>query len=127
MKLVPYIISGLMFILALGFIFRSNRLRRENLELKKTLIDVYKDGLMETDQAKEDFIKFISDSREWAFEYIETVQAGLNKFVKEAGPSIDYFDSYGEVIYTPITPQMQKVSEAYKDLLKLLPEEGKNN
>lgn len=120
-------IVGFTSILAIALAWKVYQVRSENTELKKTLIDVYKNGLMETDQAKEDFIKFISDSREWAFEYIETVQAGLNKFVEEAGPSIDYFDNYGEVIYTPITPQMQKISEAYKDLIKLLPEEGKNN
>lgn len=42
------------------------------------------------DQANEDFLKFISDSRDWAYQYIEEVQAGLKTFIDEVGPQIDY-------------------------------------
>ena len=33
------------------------------------------------DKANEDFLKFISDSRDWAYTYIDEVQASLNKFI----------------------------------------------
>ena len=35
---------------------------------------------------KENFIKFLSDSRDWAFEYIEDVQTQLETFVRDIEP-----------------------------------------
>ena len=73
---------------------------------------------------KENFIKFLSDSRDWAFEYIEDVQTQLETFVRDIEPEIMYFDEYGLVgdAY-PHYHSMTKISAAYKDLKKLLPEE----
>jgi alpha-L-fucosidase len=73
---------------------------------------------------KENFIKFLSDSRDWAFEYIEDVQKQLENFVRDIEPEIMYFDEYGVVgdAY-PHYHSMKKISSAYKDLKKLLPEE----
>ena len=74
---------------------------------------------------KENFIKFLSDSRDWAFEYIEDVQKQLETFVRDIEPEIMYFDEYGIVgdAY-PHYHSMKKISSAYKDLKKLLPEEA---
>ena len=73
---------------------------------------------------KENFIKFLSDSRDWAFEYIEDVQKQLENFVRDIEPEIMYFDEYGVVgdAY-PHYHSMKKISAAYKDLKKLLPDE----
>jgi hypothetical protein len=78
----------------------------------------------EQDIHKENFIKFLSDSRDWAFEYIEDVQKQLENFVRDIEPEIMYFDEYGVVgdAY-PHYHSMKKISSAYKDLKKLLPEE----
>jgi hypothetical protein len=77
-----------------------------------------------SDVHKENFIKFLSDSRDWAYEYIEDVQTSLTLFVSEIEPEIAYFDEYGLVgdAY-PHYHSMKKISKAYKDLKKLLPEE----
>lgn len=73
---------------------------------------------------KENFIKFLSDSRDWAYAYIEDVQTGLQKFVNEIEPEIAYFDEYGLVgdAY-PHYHSMKKISQEYKELKKLLPSE----
>jgi hypothetical protein len=77
-----------------------------------------------SDPVKEDFLKFVSDSREWAFEYIEEFQKALNVFIKEVGPSINYFDKYGSVgPESPDKEALNKISLAYRELIKLLPEE----
>ena len=78
----------------------------------------------DSDIHKENFIKFLSDSRDWAFEYIEDVQTQLETFVRDVEPEIMYFDEYGLVgdAY-PHYHSMKKISAAYKDLKKLLPEE----
>jgi len=74
---------------------------------------------------KENFIKFLSDSRDWAFEYIEDVQKQLESFIRDIEPEIMYFDEYGLVgdAY-PHYHSMKKISKAYKDLKKMLPEDA---
>lgn len=76
------------------------------------------------DVHKENFIKFLSDSRDWAYLYIEDVQNGLSKFINDIDPEIAYFDEYGIASSAyPHYHSMKKISLAYKDLKKLLPEE----
>ena len=72
----------------------------------------------------EGFVKFLSESREWAFEYIETVQNGLEKFVEAAGPRLDYFDKYGRVATSPHVEGLEDILTAYRELQKLLPEQN---
>ena len=78
----------------------------------------------DSDIHKENFIKFLSDSRDWAFAYIEEVQIGLNKFVNDVEPEINYFKEYGD--FTSMKPNyysLKKITEAYEELTKLLPKE----
>ena len=75
---------------------------------------------------KENFIKFLSDSREWAFGYIEEVQKGLKKFIEEVEPQLEYYNQYGSVVEGMIPPHdfaLKKISKEFDDLKKLLPED----
>lgn len=73
---------------------------------------------------KENFIKFLSDSRDWAFDYIEEVQNGLQDFIKNVEPSVNYFEQYGLITEgSPHYQDMKLVSDNFKKLKKLLPEE----
>jgi len=78
---------------------------------------------LNNDVHKENFIKFLSDSRDWAYAYIEDIQEGVSNFVNEIEPEIAYFDEYGLVgdAY-PHYHSMKKISSEYKELKKLLPE-----
>lgn len=87
--------------------------------LETSLLQNSQKPIKETDG----FVNFISESRDWAFDYIETVQVGLDNFIKNAGPAIEYFDKYGDAMHTPLTDGMTKISEAYKDLKTLIPED----
>lgn len=74
----------------------------------------------------EGFLRFVSESRDWAFQYIEEAQEGIKKFVSEVDPLIVYFDAYGEAgPKSPDNDALEKISVAFKDLKKLLPEETK--
>ena len=76
------------------------------------------------EQFNEDFLKFISDSRDWAYTYIEDVQESLNRFITDIEPEIMYFDEYSDLMAAePNYNSMKKISGAYKELKKLLPEE----
>jgi hypothetical protein len=100
----------------------------DNFTLEK-LIELQNDKDMKTDESvhKENFLKFISESRDWAFEYIEEVQEELNKFVSDVDSYIEYFDFYGDTISVerPDYAAMKQISQSYKELKKLLP--GDNN
>jgi hypothetical protein len=90
----------------------------ENLMSSQTKLD--------NDAHQESFIKFLSDSRDSAFDYIEEVQSGISDFVLEVDPLINYFDEYGDVMgMVPNYDNMKKISVEFKKLKKLLPEESK--
>jgi hypothetical protein len=114
-------------------------LRREKHNARTVLTNItidymlLKDELQKTISAKEDqsieqtdgFLKFISDSREWAFNYIEEVQSGLEKFTDTVGPTLKYLNTYGQAVTTPHDEAIKKITEAYKELEKLLPKDIK--
>jgi hypothetical protein len=76
------------------------------------------------DKANEDFLKFISDSRDWAYTYIDEVQASLNKFITDIEPEINYFKEYGDISsMSPNYYSMKKIAAAYEELKNLLPED----
>jgi hypothetical protein len=74
------------------------------------------------------FLKFISESREMAFDYIEKIQESLVKFREEVGPEIDYMLTYGSSIGDNLqTKSFIKIEKAYTRLMNsaLPPEEKK--
>lgn len=76
------------------------------------------------DQANEDFLKFISDSRDWAYQYIEEVQAGLKTFIDQVAPQIEHYDKYGAAVEGMVAPHdfaLKKISLEFKELKKLMP------
>lgn len=86
----------------------------------------HKENKTDKEKANEDFLKFVSDSRDLAYEYIESVQAGLQKFIDEIEPQIDYYDKYGAAIEGMVSPHdfaLKKISSEFKELKKLLPED----
>lgn len=120
-----------------AYLYASNKLKNVAKDLAKTYIDnavmkeyidiiKSKDAVSDEMVDKENFIKFLSDSRNWAYGYIEEVQLGLTNFVNQIEPEIAYFDEYGVVgdAY-PHYHSMKKISEEYKKLKELLPVEDK--
>ena len=94
--------------------------------LLEKLIGEIESSKIQSDESvhKENFIKFISDSRDWAYAYIEEVQTGLKHFIDETAPEIQYFRDYSDTMaLAPNYYSMKKISEEYDKLKKLLPEE----
>lgn len=75
----------------------------------------------------EDFVKFISESRDVAYKYIEDVQKGIREFVDSVEPDILHFENYGDVIHTPLHESMKKISKEFKKLKTFIPEEVPND
>lgn len=121
---------------ALGFLYFRAIVRLR--EINKTVIDLFfkNSALTESidttntesinDIHKENFIKFLSDSREWAFKYIEEVQTGLTRFIEKVEPEISYYNNYGSAVEGMLPPHdnaLRKISVEFEELKKLLPED----
>jgi hypothetical protein len=92
--------------------------------LAEKLFEASARNLLKKETESDAFLKFVSDSRDWAYQYIDDVQESLNKFIIDIEPEIAYFDEYGEVGSAyPHYHSMKKISGAYKELKKLLPED----
>lgn len=88
---------------------------------KKSLVDFIDKHKLEED-ANDGFVKFLSESRDAAFKYIEDVQAAINSFSK-------VFDVVATNVElkedTPInTKELEKATEAYRTLMSQLPKEN---
>ena len=125
-------IMSLLFAIAYFLITKKlNRMIKEyaklsidHISLQKFIESLNLDDITGQEVHKENFIKFLSDSRDWAFAYIEDVQSELKKFIEEIEPEINYFNEYGDL--TSMQPNyysLKKISEAYYELAKLLPKE----
>lgn len=126
---ITVLVSIIAIIMTVKVITLRQRLKVLAISLVKVQ-DIFNSTKQEESQSevhKENFIKFLSDSRDWAYSYIEDVQNSLTKFVNEVEPEIAYFDEYGLVgdAY-PHYHSMKKISQAYKDLKVLLPDEECN-
>jgi hypothetical protein len=130
------IIVTLLFAFALTYSRMFYNLLKTKKELAKFIINVVvleeyiksiEENKIQSDESihKENFIKFLSESRDWAYSYIEEVQEGLMTFVDSVDEDIQHFNTYGDVISTsrPDYESMKRISEAYKKLKILLPEE----
>ena len=107
---------------------KATKLLFDNFTLEK-IIELQNDEDLKSDQSvhKENFLKFISESRDWAFNYIEDVQKGISQFVNEVEPEINYFKEYGDIgAMAPNYYSMKKFVEEYEKLKMLLPTEEAN-
>ena len=101
-----------------------NKISNINEFYKKFIDNEIDNKISNQDVHNENFVKFLSDSREVAYNYIEEVQSGLNKFVSDVEPEINYFKEYGDIIaMQPNYKSLKKITEAYEELKKLLPKD----
>ena len=69
------------------------------------------------------FVKFISQSRDWAFEYIEEVQKALTEFDEVVDPALEWAMRFGVLNgETANVKILREISEAYNKLKSVLPE-----
>lgn len=134
LELVAFGFFILALFVALYFIVT---LKRENILLKRDveqgIVDllVFKGelekALKDTDEKKieetEGFLNFISQSRDWAFQYIERVQVAIKNFQDVFHPvATKYYQDKSKPIDQK---EFGELFEAYKKLIEELPDEGK--
>ena len=135
-ELIAFSIFIVVFFVVLSHNFILARKKRKllaiivQLEIDKNILYeklaeamVLKDSKAEVEQT-EGFLNFVSESRDWAFKYIEDVQAALEKFKNKVGPELEYINKYGQLIGISQLPGFKKISEAYEELLKVMPDDS---
>ena len=115
-------------VLSITFFFLFYIQKKKNIQIIAQTIELLmmqeenqKHTKTEKEQFNEDFLKFISDSREYAFKYIEVTQDKVNSFINDVGPIIDYLETYAP----PVLAETQRISlvDGYKIIKTILPED----
>lgn len=138
MNSVFEIIIFIGFIVVLGFLMYDNIRNRainanlnkdiaqgivDLMELKKKLEQMSQQNVNSKIEETEGFLKFVSESRDWAFQYIERVQVAIKSFQDVFHP---FASNYYKDKSKPINQdEFGKIFEAYKKLVDELPDEGK--
>ncbi len=124
MALVLYLVLlGLFITDAIRIRVKNRKLTRDSIQLDRDnlLLLAHIEKLSDAESSKsieqtDGFLKFVSDSRDWAFTYIEDVQLAI--------------EAYREVAdVVPLSKDMtveqaEKLSAAYDRLMNFLPEEN---
>jgi hypothetical protein len=92
--------------------------KKRNRELEKRLAN-------REEIANESYVKFLNESRDWAYGYIEDVQAKLLDFSNKVEPQLNYYNTYGQAVQGPHTILVEEINKAYMDLKAVLPEDNK--
>jgi hypothetical protein len=129
-----YLLYGILSVIFISFVISTIVLKKKNTNLTASIITILLENANNKSASEdknlntnEGFVKFLSDSRDWAFAYIEEVQSVLGKFISEVGPEIEYYRNFGQAVDSPNNESLDKISNAYSELEKVLPKDKKNN
>lgn len=120
--------------IALAYSNLKTKLSNVVLMQRLAQVSIDKDMLLnQLDRAYEDkklvesqeFMLFLNKTRDDAFEYIEKVQAELERFDKKISPILNYHETYGIVLgETMDWKNMEDINKAYKRLKKIMPDQS---
>lgn len=96
----------------------------DNMIIKEELAKALESKDINLNNESEAFTKFLSQSRDWAFRYIEDTQKMVQDMVDDLDDSVAYFKSYGILLTEyPGHDTLEKFIKHYEELIKLLPED----
>lgn len=104
--------------------YKIRKMSSRLLLIGAALTSKYSDTAFDdVDATKEQFLAFVSQSREWAFNYIDSVQSALKEFYRDVEPIINQYENYGRLVTSQHSVDMDKLSIACQKLKKVLPQE----
>lgn len=136
MQILESVIAGVLVTLIIYLVYRLFKIRRftkilsddymqrlaDNFLLQKEVQKLSQELENKKLQETDGFVKFISQSRDWAFEYIEEVQKALAEFDEEVAPQLEWANTFGRLAGETVhTSTIKIVSEAYDKLKTVLP------
>jgi len=137
MQILESIVAGTLVTLIIFLVYRLFKMRRfanalseaymqqlaDNFLLQKQVQELSQEIENHKLQETDGFVKFISQSRDWAFEYIEEVQKALTEFDEVVDPALEWAMRFGVLNgETANVKILREISEAYKKLKSVLPE-----
>lgn len=69
------------------------------------------------------FLRFVSDSRDKAFGYIEDVQAAIQIFEEELGPIVRHYKKTGKPVSRKQSETLDKIEKIYDLMMELAPQD----
>ena len=139
--MITTIIEFVIFVIALlvfvSLIIANIHTRLQNNKLKTALTQEIIDRGIVTKKMRElmaeldrknsnqndGFLKFVSDSREAAFKYIEEVQAAINEFDQRVGPVVKHYKDTGKILERRPSELVRELTQAYDKLMASMPKE----
>lgn len=118
-----------------GSVLENIRLKNKNTELLFLLTQLKLDNeaikknlLSSQDVEKDHLIKFLSETRESSYIFIEEFQQELKNFKEDLESHVEHFDKFGILSkYNDVHFDMsKKFVEHYKKLIKFLPENNEH-
>lgn len=129
--IVIIILSTLVFSFAISYLSVLDKLNKVNVALAKSLsdslileqyIDKFNSEVL-TDESvhRENFIKFLSDSRDLAFSYIDDVQKSISQIIDNTEKTVQYHKDFGSLEIEPYGTHISTLVDGLEELKKLLP------
>lgn len=129
--MLKFIIFSIVSIAFFSLMLNNITLRFSNMKLNEELLKSFinynivleKRVSQESEKIEQSdgFLKFVSDSRDWAYAYIESVQEEINDFITIVGPDIEYLESYKPPIISE--EATDRLVVGYKKIKALIPED----
>jgi HEAT repeat protein len=130
----------LITVIAVVCLLQSLYLYNKKQKMLKTIIDLYTAnsaledmiatqalGNTEPIEQSDGFVKFLSESREWAFNYIEDVQKQISDFRSSVSPELKKIKSGKKLEKIEMEIMLNNISTAFQKLDNVLPKEDTTN
>jgi hypothetical protein len=129
--MLKFIIFSIVSVSFFSLMLNNISLRFANMRLTEDLLKsfvnyniILEKGISQESEKIEQndgFLKFVSDSRDWAYAYIESVQEEISSFITIVGPDIEYLETYRPpVISDDVT---ERLIAGYKKIKDLIPDD----
>ena len=136
-SIVEFVIFGVSLVIFIALILANISTKMQNNKLKTNLTQEFIDReivmkemqklMAEIDSKNSNqndgFLKFVSESREAAFKYIEEVQAAINEFDSKVGPAVKYYKETGKMLDRKPSDLVRELADAYDKLMASMPKE----
>jgi hypothetical protein len=138
LELIVYIVATTIFAILLGnnimirvknknLFARSVQAELDRMSVYAKVEEMLKEKDSKSIEQTDGFLKFVSESRDWAFNYIEETQSAIKAFDEKIGPIVKYYKDSKEPLSHNELELLSEITNAYDTLMSAMPaEENKN-
>jgi tRNA splicing endonuclease len=133
---IETIIIGVLSVLLIVSLYGLAFLKKQQIDLalhlaqSKIDVGILQQQVIQMNEDKkllesEEFMQFLTSSREYAFDYIQAVQDAISDYNAVVEPLIKYHQTYGMAFGMDSVPyqQMESISKAHEAFMEIMPSE----